>query len=409
MSWTYVTEQIYWSSPAIGDDDTVYIGTSNQLTTGSADAVYALNSDGTLKWRYETGTDMPAKGAPAIGSDGTIYCVIYEQNTTAVHLYALNNSDGSLNWIYENIGDSPHTWGELTPAISSQEVIYVTGSGKLSAIDSTGTLSWIYTSEASDLSSPTIGPNGTIYFNANSGVYAVNPDGTLKWKYSVDTYDYSFSPPALSSQEVVYVGRGSDTEGNTYVYAIDSEGNLEWRFYTEGLVVMSNPAVGSDGTIYVGTTSKGPAQAEGQCGIFFAINPDGSEKWSYDTAVDLAGPESTNAQADIYSSAAIGADGTIYFSSESRYVYALNPDGTVKYKYDMYVLAPASSGSSTITYSSPAIAADGTIYVGDYYYSLAGDDSSAEGAVYALISESEGLLDAPWPRIHGNNKNTGRR
>ena len=411
LLWTYVTPQIYYSSPSIGDDGTVYIGSSQEIGTSAADAIYAINSDGTLKWKYETGVQMSAKGGPTIGGDGTIYCLIWDKNASTNHLFAINGSDGSLKWRYNNLGTTGHNWGEVTPAISSQEVIYIPSGGKVYALDTTGDLSWIYTCEATYLSSASIGPSGTIYINGNSKVLAIQPDSTLKWEYTVDTYDYSFSAPALGSQETVYVGRssGSDAHDSTYLYALDpADGSLLWRFYTGGLRAYANPAVDSDGTIYIGTTAKGPAAEEGQCGIFFAINPDGSQKWSYDTSIDLGGAEET-AQSDIYSSPAIGSDGTIYFSTEGKYIYALNPDGTVKEKYNLYTLSPRSSGCSAIVYSSPAIAADGTIYVGDYYHYLAPGDTSAEGAVYALTSDSQGLANTSWPRIHGNNKNTGCR
>ena len=411
ISWTYVTKQIYWSSPAISDDGTIYIGSSYQLTTGETDSLYAISSSGSLEWEYETGVDSPIRGAPVVGGDGTVYCLVYVLADTNTHLYALN-SDGSFKWRYQNLYESINpSWGELTPALSTQEVIYAPGGNKLYAINSSGELVWQYPAVTGgpSFSTPAIGASGAIYANTSDGIYAVNPDGTLKWKYEIESYEKSYSPPALSSQETVYVGGGGSSPGcnDDYVYAISADGELLWRFNTE-LLVIGSLAVDSDGTIYVGTTSKGSIKQAGQCGIFYAINPDGSEKWSYDTSVDFVG-DVPDAQTDIYSSPTIGADGTIYFSTESMYVYALNPDGTVKYKYDMYVLAPLSQGCSAIVYSSPAIVSDGTFYVGNYYYTLAPSDTSAEGAVHALISESQGLADAPWPRIHGNNKNTGRR
>ncbi len=411
LSWTYVTGQIYWSSPAIGDDGAVYIGSSNQLTTGSADALYAINSDGTLNWEYETGIDSPVRGAPVIGSDGTIYCLVYIRADAQTDLYAID-SNGDFKWKYQDISEGiTPTWGELTPALSTQEVIYAPGNNYLYAINSSGELVWRYpTVEAGpSFSTPAIGASGTIYANTSDGIYAINPDGTLKWKYEIEMYEKSHSPPALGSQETVYAGGGGSSPGRTddYVYALSADGELLWRFQTSLLVVASY-AIDEDGTIYFGTTSKGGSSEVGQCGIFYALNPNGTEKWRHDTSQDLAAAVET-AQSDIYSSPAIGADGTIYFSSESRYFYAMNPDGTVKERYDMYAIDPTSHGCSAIVYSSPAIVADGTIYVGNYYHFLAPGDTSAEGAVYALISESEGLADTPWPRIHGNNKNTGRQ
>jgi len=56
------------------------------------------------------------------------------------------------------------------------------------------------------------------------------------------------------------------------------------------------------------------------------------------------------------SSPAIGADGTIYFGSWDKNFYALNPDGSQKWVF----------ATSNIVVSSPAIGADGTIYFGSH-------------------------------------------
>jgi PQQ-like domain len=49
-----------------------------------------------------------------------------------------------------------------------------------------------------------------------------------------------------------------------------------------------------------------------------------------------------------------------------------------------------------LVYSSPAIGSDGTVYVG-----------SGDNKVYAIASSSEGLAESPWPKSHANNKHTG--
>ncbi|MFW6047918.1 MAG: PKD domain-containing protein, partial [Candidatus Natronoplasma sp.] len=66
------------SSPAIGSDGTIYIGSwDNNL--------YAVNpEDGTEKWNLSTG--FCVESSPAIGSDGTIYIGSYDNN-----LYAIGN------------------------------------------------------------------------------------------------------------------------------------------------------------------------------------------------------------------------------------------------------------------------------------------------------------------------------
>ncbi len=50
------------SSPAIASDGTIYFGT---MIGGSEGYIYALNPDGTLKWRYLTGDYITSD--PAIG------------------------------------------------------------------------------------------------------------------------------------------------------------------------------------------------------------------------------------------------------------------------------------------------------------------------------------------------------
>ncbi|MBM3242358.1 choice-of-anchor D domain-containing protein, partial [Candidatus Poribacteria bacterium] len=90
---------------------------------------------------------------------------------------------------------------------------------------------------------------------------------------------------------------------------------------------------------------------------------------------------------DVNSSPAIGSDETIYVGSLDNYLYAINPDGTPKWKF--------STGGDVD--SSPAIGSDGTIYVGSGDYHL-----------YALYSESIGLANSNWPKFHHDNQNTGR-
>ncbi len=104
------------------------------------------------------------------------------------------------------------------------------------------------------------------------------------------------------------------------------------------VIIYGSPAIGSDGTIYIGSNDKN----------VYAINPDGTLKWKYTTGNY------------IYGSPAIGSDGTIYIGSNDKNVYAINPDGTLKWKYT----------TGNYIYGSPAIGSDGTLYIGSYDYKL---------------------------------------
>ncbi|MGH7814194.1 MAG: PQQ-binding-like beta-propeller repeat protein [Candidatus Binataceae bacterium] len=90
--------------------------------------------------------------------------------------------------------------------------------------------------------------------------------------------------------------------------------------------------MGTDGTIYIG------------CGDnhLYAVNPDGTQKWKLQIGKSP------------YSPPAIGADGTIYIGSKNHKLYAVKPNGVRKWAF--------TSGGSI--HSAPVVGADGTIYIG---------------------------------------------
>ena len=88
--------------------------------------------------------------------------------------------------------------------------------------------------------------------------------GAPIWEF--ETGGYVDSSPAIGSDGTVYVG---SVKGN--LYAINGKSGVKlWEFETES-GVRSSPAIGSDGTVYVGskdkklyaiiTESKGPAKS----------------------------------------------------------------------------------------------------------------------------------------------------
>ena len=80
MKWKYLTGDLVQSSPAIGADGSIYIGSFDNN-------IYALTSSGTLKWKYLTGDGVYS--SPAIGADGSIYF-----GGLSGYIYALTSSSG---------------------------------------------------------------------------------------------------------------------------------------------------------------------------------------------------------------------------------------------------------------------------------------------------------------------------
>ena len=160
--------------------------------------------------------------------------------------------------------------------------------------------------------------------------YAGPEEVELKWVFKAET-GLSIAP-VIGSDGTVYIGSGDNK-----LYALNPDGTLKWSFPTESAVYTA--AIAPDGTIYFCTL----------CGLdfteFYALDPDGTLKWSYPTNLCVpAWPM-------------IGPDGTIYFRAwADDNLYALDPDGTLKWSYP-------SDGPST----SPAIDSGGTIYLGNWY------------------------------------------
>jgi len=90
------------------------------------------------------------------------------------------------------------------------------------------------------------------------------------------------------------------------VHAINPDGSAKWEYGADSALI-SSPAIGSDGTIYVGSNS----------GTLYAINPDGSPRWQY------------SAGAEILFSPVIGSDGTIYVGAYDNYLHAIHGSGTL--------------------------------------------------------------------------------
>lgn len=213
-----------------------------------------------------------------------------------------------------------------------------------------GSLLWRFATEGPVYASPTVGPDGTVYIGSNDGMfYALSAgwgdsEATLKWSYQAD--DWIDASAAIGPDGSVYVATYSST-----LAALDPESGQErWKITvgeSDGQlgVLQGSPAIAADGTIV----------SSSDAGFLFAIRPDGTEKWSF----DLGAPTR--------SSPAIGSDGTIYVGVGDGTLKAVDADGGLRWSFSV------SSGQAGRIHSSPAIDDKGNIYFGSgdgYLYSL---------------------------------------
>jgi uncharacterized repeat protein (TIGR02543 family) len=214
---------------------------------GSADGyLYAVNPNGTLKWKYQTGFWLYAGdcSSPALAPDGTVY--VGSNNT---YLYAISPK-GTLTWRFATdygIGSSP--------TVASDGTIYLELSDNyLCALSASGTLKWKAGTGSGigsgTRSSPAIASDGTIYVGSDDNyLYAINPNGAFKWKTATGkSFDSGTkSSPAIAANGTVYVGSSDNC-----LYAINPDGTIRWKAAT-GNPIESSPAISSDGTVYVGS------------------------------------------------------------------------------------------------------------------------------------------------------------
>jgi outer membrane protein assembly factor BamB len=305
LAWRISTETNY-GGPVIGRDGTIYQGTF-------AGQLLALNPDGTTNWIVSV--PYIVESTPAILLDGRI---AFADDGGYLNVV---NPDGSFSWRHY----TGNVFQNGSPAIGADGTIYTTGYRRVRALSPNGTFLWSFKPPISP-SPVAVGPGGVVYF-ISGGLIALARDGSLLWQSS--QFVGSTGAPTVASDGTIYVNGNPAT-----VYAFYPDGTLKWSYQVDSCCspdVSATPALGQDGTIYVGEyVSTG--------GVMVALNPDGSLKWRADLGTSPT-------------AAAIGGDGTIYFGSGSHNpssLYALNPDGTLKWQYDdpsgAYVRTPPAIG-----------------------------------------------------------------
>lgn len=325
------------------------------------------------------------------------------------HHDSRHTGDGSTNAGSTRHAISPvwkfKTGGSVgSPAVGAGGLIYAgSGDGNLYCVNSNGTLHWSVNTGAAVASGITIGADGTLYAGAGFNEVAVTSSGSLKWKFST-AREIIASSTLSNDGATLYVGSFDHN-----IYAINTaDGTQRWKFVTQD-GIDATPTLSADGTIYEGSYD----------GYEYALNPDGSMKWKYnslflieDTAVvdnfgfilvandfgaivaldpALGTPVGGNSNillvgAPVYSSLALGpsAGGTSSF-------YLSGSDGMLyKYSFLESALGPllplaVKSWSFQTTlpfFSSPSVSLDNIVFVGAQDHNFYGFDG-ASGALLA--------------------------
>ena len=330
------------SDPALNDSgDTVYIAERD----GSTRRILAIDtSDGTQKWTY--GTDRTDESSPAVDRNGVVYIGASVGSVTG-EVYAIN-PDGTEKWTH------------VTPEEVESEVIvdrtgrvydgfiYVGTDGgsvlQFSPNSVTGDPEWTFATGPDVEVAPALSDDGSIVYalGENGTVYAINAsNGNPVWSYNPGTgLDYHDVDPAVDTSGGDYDGTiyimNSDqgaSEG-AYLSSVKADGSgLNWSVPVKDPAdaspahSKSSPAVGPDGTIYVGSDDN----------YIYAINPsDGSVKWRM------------NLFANARSSPTVGVDGTLYIGSDDNKVFAISNYALPRNRKDLYITSVLDMGSPKV-------------------------------------------------------------
>jgi outer membrane protein assembly factor BamB len=294
INWVFeITEVTYGGGALVGPDGTIY--------QGSDAAIYAINPNGTQKWKLTTsgaGALARVRAFPALSADGTLYCLsnstIYTLNAqsgtelwskplpdeatigsallvgkngviyagTNKGVYAFNPANGNINW--SNTSSILNVTESGSMAMHG-DIIYAAlkGTAGIAAIDvSDGSLKW-NAAAAGDAYFPIVDKDGTIYFTekASSGnVYAINPDGTQKWVKNIGG-SLNYGGLVLDENGIIYGGTQSKVNGNYKIYGINTT-NSEFVLNNDNeQQLMAAFTIGPDKRLYFGTI--GTVQADG--------------------------------------------------------------------------------------------------------------------------------------------------
>ncbi|MCA9521984.1 MAG: PQQ-binding-like beta-propeller repeat protein, partial [Myxococcales bacterium] len=308
--WQFQTGKGIFSTPVIGGDGTVYIGSADRI-------FYAIDKLGNKLWEKLTGEIIDSSalldknGRVIFGSgDGTLYLLDRADPTNDPKTFQADlasETGGLINWFEGNVAIGPD--GTL---------LVPNDNFRTYAIDPDSlTVKWFHKTPDQTWSLPAVDPTTNLIYIGNNfllggrNVFCIDgSDGTKKW-------DAASKGSVAASPMLTGTGPGSMVVVGSFdgfVYAFDSQsGEQKWSFGTRDHVYAS-PAQLSDGTII-------QASADG---TVYALDPtNGALRWAFDT------------QDPIRSSPAVDGDDNVYVAGGDGRLYVLKKDGTLRWSIQL--------------------------------------------------------------------------
>ena len=385
------------SSAALSPDgSTVYMMRSLSGSDVAALVAYDAAS-GSQKWMVDLSVAMQGASptaqakdifsSPAVDNNGNVYMIVRDlQSEADRNLYTISvSADGSLRWAVPVATPSSNLYA-TTPAIAADGSIFIAHrDGKVGSLTPDGEYTEYPSTGLSNITSGVaISRSGMVYVTGGNslGLFGYNPSTDVSWTYNTNFGGASSALIGALKSTTVAIGTDgtvysvSDATSGGIIFAVDGvTGAEKWAYTTVGAIPDGGVALGADGTVYA---SGGEYLASTPSAGIYAINPDGTLKWHYPST------------AAVQTSPIVDSRGYIHFVDAEATYYVLTAEGEL--------FSSLSLGDACA--SSPVMDANGNLYVA----------VNANGQFQVVCASSKGdsyATDSPWPMRGGNPQRTG--
>jgi hypothetical protein len=293
--WTF-----HSSDPSANCWGTVLANDSSVYFSSASGKFYALNKNGDLKWSLNTWISWFEF---YLDKEGNIYL---PGNDT---LRVISPSGIMKKIFFPKISPS------LSFSVGGDTIFAITGGptgqllpGSLKASDLNGNIYWSFNLEGISWGIPLVDNQNNIYFFGSDTLFSnqdylfcIKPDGSLKWKYHTSYNDQTYSPAMDHNGNLNFLSPVIiDSNFVGAITSIDYNGKLRWIDTLTGdfsHLMAYGPVCDAEGKTYCGSNMPG--------GNFYCIDSNGVTLWQNIFPYDYD------------SCPAIGSDGTLYIGTQS--------------------------------------------------------------------------------------------